>query len=253
MVKTIAAAFAARIDALDWMAPATKAKAKAKLAGAQGRRRLSRQLARTTSGSRSRRGDALGNAERAELFHYQQELAKLGKPVDRDEWVMTPQTVNAVNLPALNALNFPAAILQPPFFDPDAPAAVNYGAIGGDHRPRDQPQLRRSGRAVRRRRQAPELVDAGGPRALPGLRHAARRAVRRLPALPRPARQRQADAGREHRRPRRARRGVRRLSARSEARPRPWSRASPATSSSSSARADLAQQVPRARAAAARS
>jgi len=57
-------------------------------------------------------------------------VARLGKPVDRKEWSMTPQTVNAVNLPLQNALNFPAAILQPPFFDPKAPAATNYGAIG---------------------------------------------------------------------------------------------------------------------------
>ena len=65
---------------------------------------------------------------------------------------MTPQTVNAVNLPVRNALNFPAAILAAALLRPDAPAAVNYGAIGADDRPRDQPQLRRSGRAVRRRR-----------------------------------------------------------------------------------------------------
>ena len=58
------------------------------------------------------------------------QIARIGKPVDRHEWSMTPQTVNAVNLPLQNALNFPAAILQPPFFDPQAPAAVNYGAIG---------------------------------------------------------------------------------------------------------------------------
>src|SRR5208283_450636 len=64
------------------------------------------------------------------IFDYQNDLARLGKPVDRKEWSMTPQTVNAVNLPLQNALNFPAAILQPPFFDPQAPAAFNYGAIG---------------------------------------------------------------------------------------------------------------------------
>jgi len=62
------------------------------------------------------KGDALGNAQRARLFHYERQLAKLHQPVDRNEWWMTPQTVNAVNLPLQNALNFPAAILQPPFF-----------------------------------------------------------------------------------------------------------------------------------------
>src|SRR5437879_12824368 len=74
--------------------------------------------------------DALGNLLRAELFDYRHHLAKLHQPVDKGEWWMTPQTVNAVNLPLQNALNFPSAILQPPFFDPDADEAVNYGAIG---------------------------------------------------------------------------------------------------------------------------
>lgn len=76
------------------------------------------------------KGDAYGNAERAELFRLHQSLAKLDKPVNRSEWVMTPQTVNAVNLPAMNALNFPAAILQPPYFDPKRPLAMDYGAMG---------------------------------------------------------------------------------------------------------------------------
>src|SRR5262249_41448889 len=75
-------------------------------------------------------GDAFGNAQRAELFELRRNLAKLGQPVDRSEWVMTPQTVNAVNLPVMNALNFPAAILQPPYFDPSRPVAMDYGAIG---------------------------------------------------------------------------------------------------------------------------
>jgi len=73
---------------------------------------------------------AFGNAQRAELFDYQRSLAKLGTAVDRSEWVMNPQLVNAVNLPAMNALNFPAAILQPPYFDPERDAAMDYGATG---------------------------------------------------------------------------------------------------------------------------
>ena len=76
------------------------------------------------------KGDALGNLQRSELFEYKRQLAKLHQAVDRTEWWMTPQTVNAVNLPLQNALNFPAAILQPPFFNPAADAAVNYGAMG---------------------------------------------------------------------------------------------------------------------------
>ena len=80
---------------------------------------------------------------------------------------MTPQTVNAVNLPLLNAMNFPAAILQPPYFDPDAsPAVMDYGAIGAIDRPRNQPQLRRSGRQFDASGQLDELVDARGLRAL---------------------------------------------------------------------------------------
>jgi hypothetical protein len=71
------------------------------------------------------RDDAIGNAMRAETFAYTQRLKKLREPIDRRDWWMTPQTVNALNLPIQNALNFPAAILQPPFFDPDAPGASN--------------------------------------------------------------------------------------------------------------------------------
>jgi len=74
--------------------------------------------------------DIFGNMWRGRLWEYRREVARLGKAIDRKEWSMTPQTVNAVNLPLQNALNFPAAILQPPFFDPQAPAAANYGAIG---------------------------------------------------------------------------------------------------------------------------
>jgi endothelin-converting enzyme/putative endopeptidase len=70
------------------------------------------------------------NLWRSGLFEYHYDVSRIGTPVDRREWTMTPQTVNAVNLPLHNGLNFPAAILQPPFFDPKAPAAANYGAIG---------------------------------------------------------------------------------------------------------------------------
>jgi predicted metalloendopeptidase len=129
MVANELAAFARRIDQLDWMTPATKAKAKAKLAvlkvgvGYPDKWRDYTKLEVV-------RGDAFGNAERASLFEYRRNLDKLGRPVDRGEWVMNPQLVNAVNLPAMNALNFPAAILQPPYFDPDRPIVMDYGAIG---------------------------------------------------------------------------------------------------------------------------
>ena len=129
MVANEIAAFSKRIDALAWMAPATKAEAKRKLAV------LKVGIAypdkwRDYSDLQIVRGDAVGNVQRAEAFEYRYRVGLLGTPVDRSEWVMTPQTVNAVNLPILNAMNFPAAILQAPYFDPKAPAAVNYGAIG---------------------------------------------------------------------------------------------------------------------------
>jgi putative endopeptidase len=129
MVRNLLAAFSARIDHLSWMSPATKVKAKAKLTTLKVSVGYPDKW-RDYSGLQVVRGDALGNAERAELFEYHWNLAKLGKPVDRGEWVMTPQTVNAVNLPVMNAINFPAAILQPPFFDPNRPLVMDYGAIG---------------------------------------------------------------------------------------------------------------------------
>jgi putative endopeptidase len=129
MVATISAAFDRRLDNLSWMAPGTKASAKAKL------KTLRVGIGypdtwRDFSGLSIVRGDALGNLDRAELFDYQYHLGKLARAPDRAEWWLTPQTVNAVNLPIQNALNFPAAILEPPFYDPAASAAVRYGAVG---------------------------------------------------------------------------------------------------------------------------
>jgi predicted metalloendopeptidase len=129
MVGDLVQAFAKRIDALAWMSPATKAKAKAKLDTLKvGVGYPDRWL--DDSGLEIVKGDALGNEQRAELFAYRRQLGKLQQPVDRGEWWMTPQTVNAVNLPLQNALNFPAAIIQPPYFDPQADAAYNYGSMG---------------------------------------------------------------------------------------------------------------------------
>jgi predicted metalloendopeptidase len=129
MVDDLTKAFGVRIDQLTWMSPETKKKAKEKLAtlivgvGYPDRWQDYSSLEIV-------RGDALGNQQRAQLFDYLRNLAKLHEPVDRNEWWMTPQTVNAVNLPLQNALNFPAAILQPPFFEPAAAAAHNYGSMG---------------------------------------------------------------------------------------------------------------------------
>jgi putative endopeptidase len=129
MVTHIVATFSRRIDALPWMATATKAKAKEKLATLKvgvGYPDTWRDYGALSIV----KGDALGNAERAEAFEYARNLAKLGKAVDRSEWCMLPQVVDAVNMPVRNALDFPAGILVPPFFDPKATAAANYGNTG---------------------------------------------------------------------------------------------------------------------------
>ena len=129
MVGNILAAFTDRVDALDWMTPATKQKAKAKIATVRVGVGYP-ETWRNYADLEIRPDDAVGNHLRAEEHEYQHQLAKLGQPVDKGEWWMTPQTVNAVNLPLQNALNFPAAILEAPFFDPKADAAANYGSIG---------------------------------------------------------------------------------------------------------------------------
>jgi putative endopeptidase len=129
MVANLITAFHKRIDALDWMNASTKAEAQAKLSTLY----VGIGYPETWhdySNFEVKPDDAFGNIWRGNFSDYQRQIARLGKPVDKKEWSMTPQTVNAVNLPLQNALNFPAAILQPPFYDPQAPAAANYGAIG---------------------------------------------------------------------------------------------------------------------------
>ena len=129
MVDNLIAAYRERLQGLAWMSPETKAKALEKLNTlwiGMGYPDAWRDYSRL----QVVKGDALGNADRASLFEYQRNVAKLGQPVDRKEWSMTPQTVNAVNLPVQNGLNFPAAILDGLFFDPSADPAVNYGGIG---------------------------------------------------------------------------------------------------------------------------
>jgi putative endopeptidase len=129
MVKNLVATFGRRIDALSWMSSATKAKAKEKLATLRVEIGYP-QTFRDDSGLTIVRDDAFGNLQRAELHNYRRNVEKLGRPADRGEWAMVPQEVNAVNLPIRNAMNFPAAILMAPFFDPHATAAANYGGIG---------------------------------------------------------------------------------------------------------------------------
>jgi predicted metalloendopeptidase len=129
MVENLKSAFAARVKAIDWMAPSTKAEALKKVetivvgVGYPDQWRDYSSLTITPD-------NAYANEKNARLFEYRHQIAKIGKPMDRSEWWMPPQLVNAVNLPVQNALNFPAAILVKPFFDPNADAAFNYGAIG---------------------------------------------------------------------------------------------------------------------------
>jgi predicted metalloendopeptidase len=129
MVADIIRAFDRRIDALAWMAPTTKAEARAKL------RTLRVSIGYpdrwpSYAGFRVAADDAYGNAERAERFEYERNLGKLRQPLDRDAWPIAPQVVNAINMPQRNAITFAAAILQPPFFDPARTDAMNYAAIG---------------------------------------------------------------------------------------------------------------------------
>jgi len=130
MAANVLKAFDQRIDRLDWMTPETKARAKTKLANFRVYVGYP-DTWRDYSGLEIVRGDAYGNWKRAGLFEYRRNVGKLGKPVDRGEWFMSPQTVNALFAPSQNSIIFPAAILEPTFFDPNADAAVNYGAIGG--------------------------------------------------------------------------------------------------------------------------
>lgn len=129
LVENLREAYRQSILELDWMTETTKAKAIEKL------EKFNPKIGypdkwRDFSGLEIKPDDLFGNLIRANEFHYHINVAKLGQPVDRDEWFMNPQTVNAYYNPGLNEIVFPAAILQPPFFNPAADDAVNYGAIG---------------------------------------------------------------------------------------------------------------------------
>jgi predicted metalloendopeptidase len=129
MVKNVIEAYRQGIQNLEWMGPETKQKALAKLATFSPKIGYPKKW-RDYSSLQVRRDDLVGNVQRAAAFEWNRGLAKLGKPVDRDEWHMTPQTVNAYYNPSMNEVVFPAAILQPPFFNRVADDAVNYGGIG---------------------------------------------------------------------------------------------------------------------------
>jgi len=130
MVKEIQTAMEQDINSLTWMSPATKQQALEKLHGMANKIGYPDKW-RDYSKLEIIRGDELGNVERARTFEFKRQLAKIGKPVDRGEWGMTPPTVNAYYDPQMNDINFPAGVLQPPVFDPTSDAAPNYGDTGG--------------------------------------------------------------------------------------------------------------------------
>jgi putative endopeptidase len=129
LVANLEAALSERIDALDWMTPQTKTRAHEKLAAFTPKIGYPDKW-KDYSALSVRRDDLLGNVRRAAEWQWNYQIARLDKPVDRAEWQMTPQEINAYYNPSNNEIVFPAAILQPPFFDPNADAAVNFGAIG---------------------------------------------------------------------------------------------------------------------------
>jgi putative endopeptidase len=130
LVENLRKAYAQHIQSEPWMTPETRKVALEKLAAFRPKIGYPNKW-RDYSGLEIKPGDAFGNQQRAQIFDAKRDVARLAKPSDRDEWFMTPQTVNAYYNPVFNEVVFPAAILQPPFFDPNADPAVNYGGIGG--------------------------------------------------------------------------------------------------------------------------
>src|SRR5262245_11825411 len=130
LVENLRRAYGERIDAVPWMTAETKAVAREKLAAFRPKIGYPDRW-KDYSSLEVRAGDAFGNAKRYSIWDWNFDLGRLNRASDRDEWFMTPQTVNAYYNSTFNEVVFPAAILQPPFFDPNADPAVNYGAIGG--------------------------------------------------------------------------------------------------------------------------
>lgn len=130
LVENLRAAYRSRIEQVDWMSAATKRAALAKLSSMRVKVGYPDRW-RDYSTLEVRAHDPVGNRERAILWDWRRRIARLGQPTDRDEWGMTPQNGNAYSNSFFNEVVFPAAILQPPYFDPDADPAVNYGGIGG--------------------------------------------------------------------------------------------------------------------------
>ena len=129
LVKNVVQAMGRRIDGLTWMAPETKARAKAKLANFRTKIGYPERW-QDYSALTIQSGDAMGNAMRSAEWQHNDNVKKLGEPIRRWEWGMTPMTINAYANFSMQEIVFPAAILQPPFFDPNADPAINYGGIG---------------------------------------------------------------------------------------------------------------------------
>ena len=203
MVAAIEAALREDVSTLTWMSDDTRKQARGKL------RTVAHKIGypdkwRDYGKLQIIRGDALGNSQRTNTFDFRRAIDKIGKRVDRTEWLMSPPTVNAYYQPTENNINFPAGILQPPFYYGGGDRPTNFGAAGSvvghelTHGFDDQ------GRKIRRERQPARLVDGTGRQELRQPRTVPRRRIQRIHRRRRRARQREADAWREHRRQRRA-------------------------------------------------
>ncbi len=163
LVANLRAALGERIDALTWMTPETKKRAHEKLATFVTKIGYPDKW-KDYSTLEIKRGDPVGNAQRASLWEWDRQLARLDKPVDRNEWLLMPQEINAYYNPQNNEIVFPAAILEPPFFDPNAGRRGELRRHRRGDRSRDRPRLRRSGPQVRAGRQPQRLVVSGRTR-----------------------------------------------------------------------------------------
>ena len=184
------------IQAAQWMSPATKDQALTKLQEVSNKIGYPERW-KDYSSAKIVRGDYFGDALRARQFEIRRNLAKLGKPVDKSEWSMTPPTVNAYYSPPMNNINFPAGILQPPFYNPNATDAVNLGAIGVvighelTHGFDDQ------GRRYDGEGKPARLVDGSRHESVRDARRLHRERIRKLQPRSRREPQRKIDAGRK--------------------------------------------------------
>ena len=219
MVAGIETSMKGDLDSLAWMDDSTRTKAEEK---------LGKILNKIGYPARWRSYDGLAIGARVArrqrrvlraTFEVKRELNKVGKATDKDEWEMTPPTVNAYYEPTLNEMVFPAGILQPPFYAKLAEPGDELRRHRHGRRPRADPRVRRRGASVRRRRQPARLVDAAGERRVRPPRVVRREAVRRVRCRRRGAREGQAHARREHRRPGRPQAVLRGLPARGEGAP----------------------------------